>query len=207
MNTFENLLIFEHVNHLTTMRLKSLIIICLLYFLSIAQGQDNVGLRLFGLSIHPHSEAENAAIMPLRLDPQAYLVQNLGAILSYERAIYRDVFSTKLALALYSDCAARLGGFVHIGLRGRIFRAGRHSMYGGLGPTLIFRRNWLELADYKDQKLFKGSKQDRFQHLFLWYGGEFDYRYQINQRLDGVISLIPGYPDLISLSVGINYKL
>lgn len=186
---------------------SSLIAICFLFSLTIARGQDNVGLRLFGLSIHPHSETENAAIMPLRLDPQAYLVQNLGAILSYEKAIYRDTFTSKLALALYSDCAARLGGFIHIGLRGRVFKVGQHSLYGGVGPTLIFRRNWLELEGYKDQKLFKGAKGDRFQYLFLWYGGEFDYRYQINQRLDAVVSLIPGYPDLISLSIGINYRL
>lgn len=184
-----------------------LIILGLSLQLGLAQAQDNIGLRLFGLSIHPHSERENASIMPLRLDPEAYLVQNLGAILSYEKFIYRDLFSAKLALALYSDCAARLGGFVHLGLRGRIFQFRRHSFYGGLGPTFIFRRNWLEIEDYKDQKLFKGSRDDRYQYLFLWYGGEFEYHYRLSERLDAILSLIPGYPDLMSLSVGLNLRL
>lgn len=172
-----------------------------------AYAQDYVGLRFFGLSIHPYGEQKNAHLMPLKLDDKAYLVQNLGAILSYEKDLYRGVLSAKCAVALYSDCAAQLGGFVHLGFRGRILSLGRHCLYGGMGPTFIFRRNWLQLEGYQNGELFKGSPTDKYQHLFLWYGGEIEYRYALSSRFDGVVSLIPGYPDLISLSVGVNVCL
>lgn len=184
----------------------SLLLLSVVFTSFSAWGQQNVGIRFFGLSIHPHGEKANAAIMPLKLDKDAYFVQNLGGILSYETSIYKGVFLAKGAIGLYSDCAARFAGFFHIGLRGRIFQTSKHSLYGGIGPTLIFRRNWLQIEEYKDQKLFKGNKENIFQYLFLWYGGEFEYRYKIAPQLDGVVSFIPGYPDLMSLSIGLNYN-
>lgn len=176
--------------------------------LTTALAGHNVGVRLFGLSIHPKGEATNAHLMPLRLDKDAYLVQDLGLVLSYERGLVADdVFTVKAALAAYADCAQQLGGFMHIGLRGRILHIGRHQLYGGIGPTLIFRENWLRLDGYVDQHLFKGGREDAFQYLFLWYGGEFEYRYQLSPRIDAAVNFVPGYPDLINLSIGFNYKL
>ena len=186
---------------------KWAILIAVLGAMAPAHAQESIGLRFFGLSIHPHGESENARIMPLRLDREAYFVQNLGGILSYERPVYKDFLLTKVAVALYSDCAAQLGGFVHVGLRGRLFSLGRHSLYGGLGPTLIFRKNWLKISGYKDPGLFKGGQDVSFQHLFLWYAGEFDYRYKVTERWDFALTFVPGYPDLISLSIGFNYRL
>lgn len=191
------------------MELKALLrcICVVLISCSYTQGQESLGVRFFGLSIHPYGQGENAAIMPLRLDSDAYLVQNLGTILAYERPIYRDFILTKCAVGLYSDCAAQFAGFFHLGLRARIFTLGRHSLYGGIGPTLVFRRNWLHIPEYQDQKHFRGAIDDKFQYLFLWYGGDFDYRYQITQRWDLALTFIPGYPDLISFSFGFNYLL
>ncbi|SPY34698.1 Uncharacterised protein [Porphyromonas cangingivalis] len=186
---------------------KSCILIIILSLFTSAKAQESIGLRFFGLSIHPHGEAENASIMPLRLDKEAYFVQNLGGILSYELPIYKDFILTKTAVALYSDCAAQLGGFVHLGLRARIFTLGRHSLYGGLGPTLIFRKNWLKIPEYKDPGYFKGGQDAIFQHLFIWYAGDFDYRYKITDKWDLACTFVPGYPDLISLSIGFNYRL
>lgn len=184
----------------------SILIIALSLFIS-AQAQESIGVRFFGLSIHPHGERANASIMPLRLDKEAYLVQNLGGTLSYERPVYKDFLLVKTAVALYSDCAAQLGGFIHLGLRGRIFTLGRHTLYGGLGPTLIFRKNWLNIPEYKDPGLFKGGKEAIYQYLFIWYAGEFDYRYKVTEKWDVALSFIPGYPDLISFSIGFNYRL
>lgn len=171
------------------------------------KAQDNVGLRLFGLSIHPYGEERNAHLMPLKLDDKAYFVQNLGGILSCEKFMIKDILSAKVAVGMYMDCAAQFGGFAHLGVRGRIFSIQRHKLYGGIGPTFIFRQNWLHLDGYHDGKLFRGSKQDKYQCLFLWYGGEFEYRYEMSSRVDGVVSLVPGYPDLVSVSIGFNYKL
>lgn len=171
-----------------------------------AVAQDNVGIKFFGLSIHPR-EVVNEHLMPNRLDKGGHFVMNLGTKVMYENFFYADIFSVKVIQALYADCAARLGGFSHIGLRGTIFRKGSHSLHGGIGPTLVYRRSWLELPGYVRGDLFKGDEGDKYQYLFMWYGGEIEYKYKINSRIDFAISLVPGYPDLINLSFGINYRI
>lgn len=187
--------------------MKSRILFLLLFALtSNSIGQNNFGVKYFGLTLHPKGEKVNAFLMPNKLDKNAYFVLNFGARISYEHFFYKDVFSVKIIQALYSDCAARLGGFSHIGLRGRIFKINKHSLSGGIGPTLVFRKNWLELEGYINPNRFKGDYNNKWQHLFLWYGGEFEYKYQLNEKFDFAASFVPGYPDLMSLSFGINFR-
>lgn len=186
--------------------MKTIVLFTLLLAALHVSAQNKVGLKYFGLSIHPKGEKENAFLMPNKLDKDAYLVLNAGGVVSYERFLYKDILSLKIAQALYADCAARLGGFTHIGLRGRIMKSGKHLLTGGLGPTLVFRRNWMELEGYKNQNRFKGNQEDYWQYLFLWYGGEFEYQYSMSKELDFSVSFVPGYPHLMSLSLGVNYK-
>jgi len=181
-------------------------LLILFAFVQVSFSQNNVGLKFFGLSIHPKGEQLNAFLMPRKLDQNGYFVVNLGGMLSYEYFLYKDILSVKVVQALYSDCAARLGGISHIGLRGRIFKYKRHSLYGGIGPTVAFRRNWLEMKGYTNLNRFVGDSNAYWQYLFLWYGGEFEYSYCINSTFDFSTTFVPGYPDLMSLSFGLKYK-
>ena len=176
----------------------------LVFFFFCLNAKDNVGVKFFGLSIHPLGEKDNAHLMPLKLDKNGYFVLNIGGVAMYEKFVLGDFVSIKLAQAMYADCATRLGGFSHLGLRGRIIKKGRHFLYGGIGPTLIYRRNWHELPGYVDQHRFKGGSSVKWQYLFLWYGGEFEYKYLIKDNLYFSISFVPGYPDLMNLSLGIS---
>ncbi len=169
-------------------------------------GQDNIGVKYFGLSIHPKGEKINAHLMPRKLDKNGFLVLNVGGVISYEKFVLSDILSVKTAVALYSDCAAQMGGFGHIGLRAKILKKGKHSLYGGIGPTLVLRDNWQKLDGYVDPKRFKGSMNNKWQYLFLWYGGEFEYKFSLNEHIDLSTSFVPGYPDLMSLSLGISYN-
>lgn len=175
--------------------------------LCMAMAQDNVGIKFFGLSFHPKGERDNAHLMPNKLDKNAYFVMNLGVELMYEKFIFEDIFSVKVIKANYLDCAVQFAGFAHIGVRGKIFKKGKHQLYGGIGPTFIYRKNWIQLPDYQNPNFFKGTKEDAFQYLFLWYGGEFEYKYQLTNRVDLALSFVPGYPDLMSLAVGLNYRI
>ena len=42
-------------------------------------------------------------------------------------------------------------------------------------------------------------------HKFIPYAGEFEYNVALNDRYDLSTALVPGYPDIISLSVGVRY--
>lgn len=188
---------------------KLIIFFALISFFTFSErltAQDNIGIKFFGLSIHPKGEKDNAFLMPNKLDKNAYLVMNFGAEIMYEKFLHKDILSVKVVQALYSDCAEKLGGFSHIGIRAKIFKIERHSLFGGIGPTLVFRRNWQEMSEYVNPNRFKGEVNDKWQYLFLWYGGEFEYKYLISDRIDFSASFIPGYPDLMSLAVGVNLK-
>lgn len=189
---------------------KSILTITLIWFVSFfekAIGQDNLGIKYFGLSIHPKGEKQNSFLMPNKLDKNAYFVINFGGEMMYEKFVYKDIVSVKIIQALYADCAEKLGGFSHIGVRAKIFKTGKHSLFGGIGPTLVYRKNWQKMNGYINPNRFKGDVNDKWQYLFLWYGGEFEYKYCINDKIDFSASFIPGYPDLMSLSVGVNLKL
>jgi hypothetical protein len=165
-----------------------------------------MGLKFLGLSIHPFG-VYNAHIMPRKLDEGGIFVLNLGASLNVEYFIYKDRFSVKLMQGLYSDCAGKLGGFSHAGLRGKIFKHDKHSVYGGIGPTLIYRKNWYALDGYDDTfSFFKGDPDDIWQCGFIWYGGEFEYNYTVNDNFSLSVSFVPGFPDLANLSAGVRYK-
>ena len=166
-------------------------------------GQANLNLKFFGVSLHPRGET-NAPLMPLNPDKRGYLVFNLGGTLGYEYFLRKDKVSLKAVQSLYADCALQLGGFTHLGIRWVIFKKGKHSLNGGLGPTLVFRRNWYRLEGYQYSGFFKGQPEDTWQYNFIPYAGELEYNVAFNDKYELSTALIPGYPSLISLSVGLR---
>ncbi|RNI27089.1 hypothetical protein EFA69_12990 [Rufibacter immobilis] len=172
-----------------------------------AQHRRNVNFKYFGLTLHPKGD-DNAELMPLNPDGKGYLVLNIGASVGYEHFIVPDKFSVKAIQAFYADCALRFAGFTHLGLRGVVFTLGRHSLNGGIGPTLVYRRNWSELEGYNvSTSFFGGDPEDKWQYKMIWYAGEFEYNYRLSDRTDFSVSFVPGYPDIMSLSFGVRYWL
>lgn len=166
----------------------------------------SIGIKFFGLSIHPLG-AKNTQYMPLKFDKRGIFVLNLGVEICVEYFIYKDIVSIKFIQGLYADCVQKLGGFTHVGLRGKIFEIGNHSLNGGIGPTFIYRKNWYALEEYDDSfSFFKGTPEDIWQWRFIWYGGELEYNYALNDKLSLSTSFVPGFPDLVSLSFGVRYK-
>lgn len=162
-------------------------------------------LKFFGLSIHPYGD-KNAHLMPINPDKKGYVVWNLGGVLAHERQVANSKYSLKVLQALYSDCAAQAGGFSHVGIRAIILHKNRHQLTGGLGPTLIFRRNWHRLPNYEPSSFFNGNKEDPWQYKILWYGGELEYHYSISEKYAFSLTFIPGWPNIMSLSAGIRYQ-
>lgn len=187
-------------------KIKGVLWVFLLTFAINSNAQSSIGIKYFGLSIHPKGEKDNAFLMPNKFDDNGVFVMNFGAVISYETFL-NEHLSLKTAQALYADCAARLGGFTHLGFRAVFVHCGKHTLSGGIGPTLVYRRNWLELPGYKNQNRFKGSESAKWQYLFIPYGGEFEYKYSIDELTVLAVSFVPGYPDLMSLSFGISRKL
>lgn len=160
-------------------------------------------VKFFGLSVHL-KESPYPEIFPNRLDEKGILAFNYGAIVGYDRFIKRDVMSIRAEQGLYADCSASLAGFTHLGWRGRIFRKGRHSMNGGIGPTLVYRRDWNRLEGYEDDGYF--NRKGKWQYKFYWYAGELEYNYKLSAQNDLSVNLVPGIPELVSFGVGLRRR-
>ena len=174
--------------------MKKIILFCILCFAStlyLSAQQFTIGIKLTGLSIHPWG-ATNAHLMRYKLDERGIFVFNPGIRLSFEYFVYRDIASIKFDMGLYADCANQFAGFFHVGLRGKIFNIDDHSFNGGMGPTFFFRRNWYRLNGYIDDiENFRGNPDDYWQWWFIWYGGEFEYNYRVNETLELSTSIVP----------------
>ncbi|MEJ8757818.1 hypothetical protein WG947_12465 [Pontibacter sp. H259] len=160
-------------------------------------------VKAFGISFHlkksPHPE-----IFPNRLDEKGHVTLNYGAIVGYDRFIVRNVHAIRVEQGLYADCSASLAGFTHIGWRGLIFQKKRHSMNGGIGPTLVYRKDWNRIEGYSDDGYF--NKRGNWQYKFYWYAGELEYNYKLSQQTDLSVNLVPGLPELISFGVGMRQR-
>lgn len=160
-------------------------------------------IKYFGLSVHL-KETPYPEIFPNKLDEEGYTTLNYGAIIGYDRFLVRNVHAIRLQQAIYADCSGSLAGFTHIGWRGLIFQKGRHSLNGGLGPTLVYRRDWNRIEGYTDDGYF--NRKGAWQYKFYWYAGEFEYNYQLTDKTDFSANLIPGLPELISFGLGIRQR-
>lgn len=160
-------------------------------------------VKYFGLSMHLR-QTSYPELFKNRLDRKGIAVLNFGGIVGYERFVVRDVISVRVEQGLYADCASSLAGFTHLGWRGQIFRTGRHSLNGGFGPTLVYRRDWNRLQGYEDDGYFNRSGD--WQYKFYWYGGEFEYNYQLKGQYDLSLNLVPGIPELVSFGAGFRKR-
>ncbi|MBD2702873.1 hypothetical protein IC229_19660 [Spirosoma sp. BT702] len=180
-----------------------LICLCLTVPNVSTQAQGNVGLRFVFGTLHPKGN-KMAFLMPLRLDDNATFVLNWGFIGSYQYYFHKKRWSVKVAQGMYSDCAKLFAGHTHLGLRVNLLRSERHYLEFGFGPTFVYRETWYRFPDYHQETgLLKNT--NRWQWNFVWYGGEIEYDYKLNPKLDLTVNAIPGYPDFITFGLGLRY--
>ena len=185
---------------------KIILFILLIYPSFTGTAQNNFTLKFFGLSFHPDGDV-NADNMPTKIDRNGVAVVNLGMYFGYENFFHKDKLSAKVVTAIYSDCGGLFSGLVHIGFRGVILDTKRFSINGGICPTFIFRRSWYsKFDDYVNSGFYRGNETDFWQYKFLWYGGELEFNYKLNEVLDLSTTFIPGYPKLLELSFGVRYR-
>ena len=158
-------------------------------------------LKYFGLSVHL-KESPHPEIFPNKLDEKGYVTTNYGAIAGYDRFIVGNKHAIRLQQGVYADCSGSLAGFTHVGWRGLIFQKKRHSLNGGIGPTLVYRHDWNRLVGYTDDGYF--NRRGNLQYKFYWYAGELEYNFRFTKKTELSVSMIPGIPELISFGAGLR---
>lgn len=76
----------------------------------------------------------------------------------------------------------------------------------GAGPTILWRQNWLgRVEGYRRDSFFgEADSSSDFQDAFLWYGGDIEASYRVNERWGVVVSMIPGWPEVITTAIGVR---
>ena len=193
--------------------MKNTITLILLLFISYLNAQNvektksprHFSAQLLGLTIHPGggSMPQN---YPWKLDAQATFVLTPGAALNYDWAWKKHIF-WRAAAGFYADCAILPAGYLHIGFRWEALRFGRHTFNGGLGPALLFRKDWHRFSAYRGDNIYGDRVYQNWQYRLTPIIGEVEYLYKINEHLQFQYSVLPAYPAVIVSRIGIRWAL
>ncbi len=171
---------------------------------------DALGVEILLLTAHVSDEAIQLGEQYRRkLSSDGRYVLTPGVEIYYEKPItpgFWRVDSVRYTLAGYSDSVGHQSGYMGVTVRWELPLRERLTLSIGLGPTLIFRETWNTVPGYQDDGYYQES--DRFlkgyQHKLI-VGAELDLQYQLTPRLQGVWSIIPGIPYVITQSLGIRW--
>ena len=185
--------------------MKSILLLFFVVWSSTLCAQETLTIKYFGLTIHPMGD-KTAALQPNKLDKNAHFVINTGLFVGYEKFLYKDLISVKFIQAALTDCSNGFAIVTHFGVRAHLLKKGKHSVYFGIGPTLLIRDSWTRFGDaYNGSGYFNETYSQRLgalQWKFIAYAFEFEYDYSFNQTNQLSVSLTPGVPLATILSVG-----
>ncbi|MEO7427040.1 MAG: hypothetical protein ABI036_17765 [Fibrobacteria bacterium] len=162
-------------------------------------------LKYTGLTYHPGG-GENTEHYKRSLDANDYWVILVGFQGDADYKLHR-FFYVRASASLYQDCAELWAGYYHLGFRANWDVNDKISLRIGIGPTYLWRQNWFgRVKDYEKDSFFGAAKGGDFQGAFIWYGGDADVEWKAWDKLSLVYSVIPGYPEVITSSLGLRYN-
>ena len=164
-----------------------------------------VGVKFMGVTVHTDNNF-NGHLYKTAIGKHHRIAFHFGLALTCEYK-FNDWLSVKADQSLFRDCAGKMAGMTMINARYTInFRNGS-DLSGGLGPFWYYRRSWFSIDGYKDDGYFKLSSDQKWQKKFIWYGGEIEYNFPINDKLDWSTNLFPGVPVVLAFASGVRTKI
>lgn len=186
------------------------LLMCLLS--SYTTGQDkeeylshphSISAQFIGMAFHPLG-GTYPELYHRKLDPKAYFVLELGAAVQY-RFQFKRRWALSSEFAYYSDCAKMPAGVIRVGIRFFAINGERHKFNIGLGPALLFRKDWHQLPGYTTDKFFAESVYGKYQYRF-YVIPDLEYSYTIDSKWDLFFSILPGGQHVSTSSVGARYN-
>lgn len=171
----------------------------------LAKERFAANVKFTGLTYHPDG-GENEEPYPRSLDSRDFWVLQVGTQVDGDYLLHRN-FYLRGSTSLYRDCADVWAGFFHFGFRANYDTPIGLSFRVGVGPTFIWRENWLGVVKgYKRDSFFGAAKEETFQDAFLWHGGDLEIEYKAWEKVSLVYSMIPGWPEVLHNSLGARYS-
>jgi len=110
--------------------------------------------------------------------------------------------SLKAVQTFRYDVMAKLAMSTQLMLRFRVFRAYKHSVSLGVGPTCFYRQPWSKEAGYVEDGVYDNGKMQR---KIAWLSTELEYNYVIGRFTDISFALTHMNPQGIGCAIGIKY--
>jgi hypothetical protein len=162
-----------------------------------------LGLKYTGLTYHPGG-GENEEPYKRSLDDDDVWVVQVGLEGNADYLLHKFLYM-RFATSLYKDCADVWAGYYHLGFRANWMPAERLALRVGIGPTYLWRQNWLgRVKGYTRDSFFGPATTGDYQGAFIWYGGDIEVEWKAWRKTSLVYSVVPGYPEAIQSSAGLR---
>jgi len=161
----------------------------------------SIGIYINGINAHLKKPL-NPTLYHRTITKNKLFVYNVGGGIRLSYYVNKYAGLTITQVFVPDDCANKLFGVTHAGvfLTTRYFNQSRHEGMLIGGPLLFYRKNWNNLPGYIDDKLMKQTKNKVWQYKFVWHGGFLEYQYHYDNFNAAGIHVMPGIPELISIS-------
>lgn len=162
-----------------------------------------LGLNFTGISYHPGG-GENEEPYKRSLDDKDFWVLLMGFQANADYKLHR-FFYLRAATSFYRDCSDLWAGYFHFGFRANWDATERLSMRIGVGPTFLWRENWLgKVKGYEKDSFFGDATPGKYQSAFIYYGGDAEVEWKAWDKASLVYAVIQGYPEVIQNSIGMR---
>jgi hypothetical protein len=188
-----------------SLSVSTLILAFVLTLARLAHGEPEhiaLGANYYALTYHPGG---GGAKYPRQFDSKAYWVLQVGTE-AYGDFYLKPWFLLRAAGALYKDCADVWAGFGHFGFRLQWIPVAPVALRIGIGPSFLWRESWLNRVDrYRADAFFGRPKEsDTFQSAWIWYGGNVEAEVKLGRGVGLLYSLVPGFPLVMTSSLGLR---
>ena len=97
-------------------------------------------------------------------------------------------------------------GFGHFGFRFEWEPSPPVALRIGIGPSFLWRESWLGVVKryHADGFFGRPAPGDRFQSAWILYGGNVEAEWKIRPGLGLLYSVVPGFPFVITSSLGLR---
>lgn len=187
--------------------MKSLCVLLFILFSIGGNAQFTVGIKFGGLAFH--QQKVNPNYYRLSIDKKGRWVGYLGCSITagYQ---FNPYIGVKIIQTLMPyDCAGKFSGITHIGIdfQDRIIGIdnAKHNLSASFGPLFYYRKNWAHVPNYyKDEGFVKQNVAGNWERKFVWYGGQIQYDFKLNQRHKLSTNFLPGFPYIYTFMTGIQ---
>lgn len=166
----------------------------------------HLSVRILGLTHHVIDVTYNAEYFPLKFDQKAQNLLNPGILTAFDKPLNRRELYWRTTLSFYIDCAVQPAGYLATMIfKQPIFRYQKLSAGFGFGAGIDIRRSWTKFGQSGiETRLFKdwGAVEG-----FIGPYSEVELAYQLSDRKQLVLNLVPAYPILVFVTIGLRTKL